>query len=103
MVGPGSTAATTALIQYEVDTHLVDPLDRVGADHAVRSYRLCVDAVRGIEQLAGTAGDGCGWRSTKSLYEAALLDERDVRARFSFTRRFSGSIGDGREAPGHPT
>jgi glycine/D-amino acid oxidase-like deaminating enzyme len=117
-IGHGSTAATTALIQYEIDTHLVDLIERVGADHAVRSYRLCLDAVRGIGDLAaGVAiaaegssalgGDTCGWRATRSLYlasrrrdrtvlereslarrsagiEVALLDERDIRDRFSF-------------------
>lgn len=108
-IGHGSTAATTALIQYEIDTHLIDLIDRVGADHAVRSYRLCLDAVRGIGELAGGGGDGCGWRTTRSLYLASrrrdravlererlarrtagidveLLDERDIRDRFSFTR-----------------
>ncbi len=108
-IAHGSTAATTALIQYEIDTHLVDLIERVGADHAVRSYRLCLDAVRGIEALAGAAGDGCGWRSTRSLYlgsrrrdrrvlegehlarraagiEVELLGERDIRERFSFSR-----------------
>jgi len=108
-VGHGSTAATTALIQYEIDTHLVDLIDRVGADHAIRSYRLCLQAVWGIEELAGAAGGGCAWRCTKSLYlashrsdrrvlerehlarrtagiEVALLDERDIRQRFSFAR-----------------
>jgi glycine/D-amino acid oxidase-like deaminating enzyme len=108
-VAHGSTAATTALIQYEIDTHLVDLIERVGAEHAVRSYRLCLEAVRGIEALAGPAGDGCGWRSTKSLYlasrrrdrrvlqrehlarrsagiEVDLLDEHDIRERFSFSR-----------------
>ncbi len=108
-IGHGSTAATTALIQYEIDTHLVDLIERVGSDHAVRSYRLCLDAVRGIGELAGGGGDGCGWRTTRSLYlasrrrdravlarervarrtagiEVELLDERDIRDRFSFTR-----------------
>lgn len=106
-IGHGSTAATTALIQYEIDTHLVDLIERIGADRAVRSYRLCLDAVRGIGELAG--GDGCGWRATRSLYlasrrsdrgvferellarraagiEVELLDERDIRDRFSFAR-----------------
>ncbi|HKT60618.1 MAG TPA: FAD-dependent oxidoreductase [Gemmatimonadales bacterium] len=108
-VARGSTAATTALIQYEIDTHLVDLVERVGADHAVRSYRLCLDAVRGIEALAATGGDGCGWRAKQSLYlstrrrdrrtleqewlarrsagiETELLSERDIRSRFSFAR-----------------
>ena len=105
-IAHGSTAATTALIQYEIDTHLVDLIDRVGRDHAVRSYRLCLDAVRGIGDLAG---DGCAWRETRSLYLASrrrtrraqrentapagmpastsqLLDESDIRDRFSFSR-----------------
>jgi glycine/D-amino acid oxidase-like deaminating enzyme len=108
-IARGSTAATTALIQYEIDTHLVDLIDQVGAEHAVRSYRLCLEAVRGIEALAGPGGDGCGWRTTRSLYlatrrgdrrtlererlarrsagiEVELLDERDLRERFSFSR-----------------
>src|SRR6478672_746087 len=108
-IARGSTAATTALIQYEIDTHLVDLIERVGADHAVRSYRLCLDAVRGIEALAQSESDGCGWRATRSLYlasrrrdrqmlererlarrsagiEIELLSERDIRDRFSFSR-----------------
>jgi glycine/D-amino acid oxidase-like deaminating enzyme len=107
-IGHGSTAATTALIQYEIDTNLVDLIDRVGADHAVRSYRLCLEAVRGIGVLATGGGDACAWRSTRSLYlasrrgdrpllerecrarrsagiEVDLLDERDIRDRFSFS------------------
>jgi len=108
-IARGSTAASTALIQYEIDTHLVDLIDRVGGDRAVHSYRLCVDAVRGIEALAGSDGDGCGWRAVRSLYlasrpgdrrtlerewlarraagiETELLSDSDIRRRFSFTR-----------------
>ena len=107
-IAHGSTAATTALIQYEIDTHLIDLIDRLGADHAVRSYRLCLDAVRGIGDLARAGDDDCAWRSTRSLYlasrrrdravlerewlarrsagiEVELLDERDIRDRFCFT------------------
>jgi glycine/D-amino acid oxidase-like deaminating enzyme len=108
-VARGSTAASTALIQYEIDTHLVDLIERFGAERAVRSYRLCLDAVRGIESLAASGGDGCGWRATRSLYlasrrrdrrtlerewlarraagiETELLSDRDIQRRFSFTR-----------------
>ena len=107
-IARGSTAASTALIQYEIDTHLIDLIERIGTDRAVRSYRRCVEAVRGLESLA-SAGDSCGWRSTRSLYLAArrsdrrtlerewlarraagieteLLSDRDIRDRFSFTR-----------------
>lgn len=105
-IGYASTAATTGLIQYEIDTNLVDLIDRIGADRAVRSYRVCLDAVRGLGALAGN--DDCAWRATRSLYLASrkadrpvlereyrarrragiaveLLDERDISARFSFS------------------
>jgi glycine/D-amino acid oxidase-like deaminating enzyme len=108
-IGYGSTGATTALIQYEIDSHLCDLIDRVGQDNAVRSYQLCQDAVRGIEQLATDDGDGCGWQRKKSLYlasrpgdrtllqqehrarrkigiEVDFLSQRDIRERFAFRR-----------------
>jgi glycine/D-amino acid oxidase-like deaminating enzyme len=108
-IGYGSTAASTALIQYEIDTHLGELIERVGETHAVRSYQLCQEAVRGIERLATENGDSCGYRQTRSLYlasrprdrrlleeecerrrsagiEVDLLSERDIRERFSFRR-----------------
>ena len=86
-IGYGSTAATTALIQYELDSHLQDLIGRVGKDHAVRSYRLCLDAVRGIGELAG---ESCAWRSTRSLYLASRLSDREVLAREHRVRRDAG-------------
>jgi glycine/D-amino acid oxidase-like deaminating enzyme len=86
-IGHGSTAATTALIQYEIDAHLIDLIERVGRDHAERSYRLCLDAVRGIGELAG---EDCGWRSTRSLYLASRLSDRAVLEREQRARRQAG-------------
>jgi glycine/D-amino acid oxidase-like deaminating enzyme len=110
-IGRGSTSATTALIQYEIDTHLTDLIPRIGREHAVRSYRLCLEAVAGIGRLARTldAQARCAWRAAPSLYLAShrkdvpglqaeyaarravgidvdLLTERDLQQRFSFTR-----------------
>ena len=42
----GSTSASTALLQYEVDTQLVDLIDMVGRERAVRSYLLCAELIR---------------------------------------------------------
>ena len=108
-IGFGSTGASTALIQYEIDRHLCQLIDQVGEAHAIRSYELCQDAVRGIEQLAMAAGDSCGYRRKKSLYlasrspdrrvleeecaarrrmgiEVDFLTSKDIRDRFSFQR-----------------
>ncbi len=85
-IARGSTGATTALIQYEIDTHLVDLIEQVGSSRAVRSYQLCLDAVGGIEDLAG----GCGWRSTRSLYLASRRRDRRALERERLARRAAG-------------
>jgi glycine/D-amino acid oxidase-like deaminating enzyme len=108
-IGFGSTGATTALIQYEIDSHLCDLIDRVGEAPAVRCYELCQEAVRGIERLATEGSDTCGYQRKKSLYlasrprdgralqeehaarrragiEVELLSARDIQDRFSFRR-----------------
>ena len=40
-VAQGSTAASTALLQYEIDTHLVELVELLGAEPAMRAYRAC--------------------------------------------------------------
>lgn len=68
--GWGSTAASTALLQYEIDTDLVDLSKQYGEDRAVSVYKACEQAIRGIEPLAH-AVRGSGFRPMSSLYYAS--------------------------------
>jgi glycine/D-amino acid oxidase-like deaminating enzyme len=108
-MGYGSTGASTALLQYELDSHLTDLADRIGSAAAQRCYRLCADAVGGIERLAGEVGGESDFRRKRSLYlagtrrdlkalererrarqdmgiEVDLLSPSDIRERFAFER-----------------
>jgi glycine/D-amino acid oxidase-like deaminating enzyme len=49
--GMGSTAASTALLQYEIDTPLVELCGYVGEKNAVKSYNLCLKAICDIENI----------------------------------------------------
>jgi glycine/D-amino acid oxidase-like deaminating enzyme len=49
-IGMGSTAASTALLQYEIDTPLYKLIEKVGKESAIRSYLLCRQSIH-------TAGD----------------------------------------------
>jgi glycine/D-amino acid oxidase-like deaminating enzyme len=89
-IGFGSTGATTALIQYEIDTHLCDLIDLLGEAPAIRSYELCQDAVRGVERLATGDGDSCGYQRKKSLYLASRSRDREVLEREYSVRRRAG-------------
>lgn len=49
--GHGSTSASTALLQYEIDTPLRELIKKVGSDHAVRSYKLCLKSIDDLEKI----------------------------------------------------
>jgi len=44
-IGMGSTAASTSLLQYEIDVPLYELIDKVGEKNAVRSYLLCRESI----------------------------------------------------------
>jgi glycine/D-amino acid oxidase-like deaminating enzyme len=52
-----STAASTALLQYEIDVHLSDLIEKLGRDRAVAPYRACLEGVRAVAAVA-RAGAG---------------------------------------------
>jgi glycine/D-amino acid oxidase-like deaminating enzyme len=73
-VALGSTAATTALLQYEIDTHLTELVARLGADAAGRAYLACAASFdlfeRRFPELLATSN----YRRVPSLYLAADED-----------------------------
>ena len=108
-MGYGSTGASTALLQYELDTHLTDLSDRIGWPGAQRCYQLLLEGLRGIEQLAAKVGGEADHTRKRSVYlaskrkdvkalererrarleigiEVDLLSPSDIRSRFSFDR-----------------
>jgi glycine/D-amino acid oxidase-like deaminating enzyme len=50
-IAAGSTAASTSLIQYEIDTPLQDLIKKVGYRQAIRSYQLCRKAIEDLKQV----------------------------------------------------
>ncbi len=66
-IGAGSTATSTALLQYEIDTELHELIGTVGEAHAVRSYRLGLEAIDTVERLSIELQDDCGFERKTSL------------------------------------
>ena len=69
-IGWGSTCASTALVQYEIDTSMADLAARHGEDAAALAYRACAQAVERIGDRAQSLGDVGGMRM-RSLYLAS--------------------------------
>ncbi|MDO5506017.1 MAG: FAD-dependent oxidoreductase [Pseudoxanthomonas suwonensis] len=74
-IGWGSTAASTALLQYENDVHLVDMARRHGEDAAAAAYRASLEAVKQVAARATSLGD-VDLRRMDSLYWASRRRDR---------------------------
>ncbi len=89
-VAMGSTSASTSLLQYEIDTPLVDLKDMIGEADAEAAYRVCLGAIGKVEQLVDGLGGDCGFQRKKSVYLASTArDVEPLRAEF-FARRQAG-------------
>ena len=76
----GSTSASTALLQYELDVSLTDLIDRLGQLRAVDSYRAALDGVRAIGRISNDLKTDVGFRKRPSLYYTSRKrDAKDLR------------------------
>lgn len=94
-VAMGSTAASTCLLQYEIDQPLRRLVHRIGEAAAVKAYRLSLESLRRIGKLDRALGGGHGYRRRGSLQGASRLDhvaglrqETDLRRRHGFDVEF---------------
>jgi len=75
-IAQGSTSASTALLQYEIDTHLVELTGMVGAEAAMRAYRACADSFALLEKRFPELLPLAGYERRPSLYLAS--DEKAI-------------------------
>lgn len=93
-IGWGSTAASTALLQYEIDTHLVDLAQQFGLDNALLAYRACAEAIPALRAVArGFSGVDCHpmqslYYASKRRHHAVLQEEFALRHRHGFDVRW---------------
>jgi len=94
-IGTGSTSASTALLQYEVDVPLRELIKKIGPAAAGRSYKLCRGAIGKLERLAARLKIKCGFERKPSLFLARhqreipeLREEFELRRKLGFKLEF---------------
>ncbi|CAN5669334.1 FAD-dependent oxidoreductase [soil metagenome] len=86
-VGWGSTAASTALLQYEIDTHMVDLAKQHGQADAVLAYQACAAAIPMLQALAAEVRD-VDFGMMDSLYYASKRRHgSDLREEYALRKR----------------
>ena len=94
----GSTSASTALLQYEIDVSLTDLAKLIGENNAARAYRLSHQAIDDFEHLINQAEAKCGFRRKHSVQIAytrkaarSLADEHRARSSLGLDCRYHDS------------
>jgi glycine/D-amino acid oxidase-like deaminating enzyme len=94
-IGQGSTSASTALVQYELDVPLHELARRIGESQAARIYTMCRDAIDQLEQIVREGNYSCGFERTtcvqlasKARDDAMLAREHEARQRHGFRTEF---------------
>jgi len=91
-IGWGSTRASTALLQYEIDTPMVELARRYGEADALLAYRACADAIPRLQAKARELRD-VGFARNASLYSASRQrDVRALRAEYELRRRHGFAV-----------
>lgn len=90
-VGTGSTAASTALLQYELDTPMHELARNMGEKDAVRVYKACRNALHDLYSICRKINSRAGYRTTPGMQYAtferhrnALYREYGLRRKYGF-------------------
>lgn len=107
-VAYGSTSASTAMLQYEIDVPLYELSKNIGKKNAVRAFQVCSEAIDELERICSDFQDRADFEKRPSLYyasfehhktdiiqpefkarksagfEVELLSELDIRNRYGF-------------------
>jgi glycine/D-amino acid oxidase-like deaminating enzyme len=96
-VGTGSTAASTSLLQYEIDTPLYKLCTLIGERNAVQSYKMCMQAIDDLQGICAKVNDSVNFELKKSFQYASfkkhvdgLREEYDLRKRHGIPVHFLG-------------
>ncbi len=86
--GTGSTIASTAQLQYEIDTFLFELIDKVGLEHAVKAYFLCLESVYTLQEIVAKLKIDCGFEMRPSIYYASdKKGQKDLEKEFTMRRQ----------------
>ncbi len=87
-IGTGSTSASTALLQYEIDVPLRELIIKVGPGAATRGYELCREAIGKLDRLAARLKIDCGFERKPSLFLARYQREiPELREEFQLRQK----------------
>lgn len=110
MASTGSTTASTAQLQYEIDTFLFDLIEKIGEENAVKAYKMCLESISTLKKIIARlkidgdfsmksslylASNAKGAADLKKEYEArkkhqlpvTFLNQKELKEKFNIHRK----------------
>ncbi len=94
-IATGSTAASTAQLQYEIDVPLCKMKEKVGEDFAARAYQASLKSIKDIEKVLKESKVDADFKNLSSIWLASykkdvklLEDEFDIRKKHGLPVEF---------------
>lgn len=86
--GMGSTAASTAFLQYEIDTPMWQLSERFGEPYAVKCYEVCRKAIYDLQNICKGIHSGLDFHLRPSVqYASYRSHEKALRKEFECRRK----------------
>jgi glycine/D-amino acid oxidase-like deaminating enzyme len=86
----GSTAASTSLLQYEIDMPLVELTKKIGWGRASSAYLACRSAIKKLQRLVRQLDQDCGFSLRPSLYLGKSKRDTAFMQREAAARKHAG-------------
>lgn len=86
-IGLGSTCASTALLQYELDTPLSELSNQIGFEAAARAYTLCSESIDTLETLSKDLHFTLFEKQKSLFFAATQKDKKMLETEFSYRQK----------------
>ena len=77
-IATGSSAASTALLQYEIDLPLHQLADKIGEENAAFAYRSCLESISDLERILKETGVNADFERVPTVFYASDAKGEDI-------------------------
>ena len=86
-IGHGSTSITTSLLQYELDSTIMELKQYTTIENVIKSYSLGIKALNEIQQFTEQYGNDCDFKRVDSfLYTSKEIDKNKVEEEYKIRK-----------------
>lgn len=89
MASTGSTTASSAQLQYEIDVFLFELIEKVGEENAVKAYQKCLESIYTLQKIIKKLKIDADFNMKSSLYLASdAKGAKDLEKEYEIRKKY---------------